>query len=198
MNLTETTSIPEASLPVAAFREHLRLGSGFAEDGLQDGLLAGFLRAAMAAIEGRTGKVLLEREYELRVTAWRAGDRVALPLAPVAAVGALIVEDATGAETVVPGARWRLLPDAHEPVIEGRGGPLPAIPPGGAVRIEVLAGFGPDWSDIPADLAQAVLLLAAHYYEYREDTGLVSGCMPFGVAALIERYRVLRLWGRTA
>ncbi len=44
-------------------REHLRLGTGFGEDGLQDPVLAGFLRAALAAIEGRTGKALIARDF---------------------------------------------------------------------------------------------------------------------------------------
>jgi len=40
-----------------------------------------------------------------------------------------------------------------------------------------------------------VLLLAAHYYEHRTETALGEGCMPFGVASLIERYRKVRLLG---
>jgi uncharacterized phiE125 gp8 family phage protein len=36
-------------------------------------------------------------------------------------------------------------------------------------------------------------MLAAHFYEYRHETALGSGCMPFGVTSLIERYRPLRL-----
>jgi len=39
-----------------------------------------------------------------------------------------------------------------------------------------------------------VLLLAAHYYEYRDETALGEGCMPFGVSSLIERYRTVRLF----
>jgi uncharacterized phiE125 gp8 family phage protein len=71
---------------------------------------------------------------------------------------------------------------------------LPRIPVAGSVRIGFLAGFGPEWDDLPADLAQAVLMLASHYYEYRHETALGSGCMPFGVTALIERYRTIRLF----
>ena len=39
MMLVELTTIAPALLPVEAFREHLRLGSGFAEDDLQGNLL---------------------------------------------------------------------------------------------------------------------------------------------------------------
>ncbi|PYE85715.1 head-tail connector protein [Pseudoroseicyclus aestuarii] len=190
----EDGGIAEGALPLAAFRAHLRLGSGFAEEGLQDPVLAGFLRAALAAIEGRTGKVLLEREMALRLTCWSDPARQALPLAPVSAVVSVARVAADG--VVLPVEGWRLVPDMQSPALEAGPGGWPALPPGGALRIAVLAGFGPEWTDAPADLRQAVLMLAAHYYEFRHDTGLGSGCMPFGVTALIERFRPVRLGGR--
>ena len=55
------------------------------------------------------------------------------------------------------------------------------------------AGFATGWDELPADLAQAVLLLAAHYYEYRNETALSDGCMPFGVTSLVQRYRPMRI-----
>jgi len=70
---------------------------------------------------------------------------------------------------------------------------LPMVPTGGEVRIGFSAGMAIDWGGLPADLGQAVLLLAAHYYEYRDETKLSDGCMPFGVTSLIQRYRVVRL-----
>ena len=59
MMLTEVTGVAAQALPVQALKDHLRLGSGFSDDGLQDGLIEAYLRAAMAAIEARIGKVLL-------------------------------------------------------------------------------------------------------------------------------------------
>ena len=64
----------------------------------------------------------------------------------------------------------------------------------GSVKIGFTAGFGPDWDDLPGDLGQAVLLLAAYYYEYRNETAVGEGYMPFGVSSLIERYRTVRLF----
>lgn len=72
---------------------------------------------------------------------------------------------------------------------------LPSIPVGGKARIEFTAGFGATWDDVPADLAQAVFLLAAHYYEHRHETATDRDAMPFGVAALTDRYRDMRLFG---
>ena len=61
--LIEETAVSPAALPLAEFKAHLRLGTGFADDDIQDPVLESFLRAAIAAIEGRTGKMLLERIF---------------------------------------------------------------------------------------------------------------------------------------
>lgn len=68
MLLTEQTIVPGAALPVQAFKEHLRLGTGFGDDDVQDALAESYLRAALAAVEGRTGKALLAREFLLVLT----------------------------------------------------------------------------------------------------------------------------------
>ena len=193
--LVEITQVPQAALPVAPFKEHLRLGTGFTDDGLQDGILAGFLRAALAAVEGRTGKALIEREFQWTAPAWRGRDRQVLPVAPVSAVAEVAVLDAAAVPTVLPTAAWTFWPDMQAPSVVALSGAFPSVPLGGQVRIAFLGGFGPDWSDVPPDLQQAVLMLAAHYYEYRTDMALGSGCMPFGVTALIERYRPVRIGG---
>ena len=48
---------------------------------------------------------------------------------------------------------------------------------------------------VTADLAQAVMLLAAEYYEHRHDAGVRSGGLPFDVVTLIERWRTVRVLG---
>ena len=193
MILVELAEVPASALPVARLKEHLRLGTGFADDALQDGLLQGFLRAATAAVEARTGKALLERAFQMTLQAWHRADRQPIPVAPVGSVSAVALLDARGGETPVPLASLRLEIDAMRPCLAPVGGLLPAIPAGGSARVTFQAGYGPAWTDVPADLAQAVMMLASHYHEYRADTALGSGCMPFGVTALIERYRPLRL-----
>ncbi|GGH26060.1 phage conserved hypothetical protein, phiE125 gp8 family [Cribrihabitans marinus] len=192
MMLIEETTVPDAALPVAEFKAHLRLGSGFAEDDVQDEVLRGFLRAAIAAIEARTGKVLIEREFSWTLTGWRDRAGVLLPVVPVRSVAGMVLVDALGAETAVAASAYRLEKDSQRPRLRPTGALLPSVPLGGELRIGLVAGMAPDWGALPADLGQAVLLLAAHYYEYRAETALGDGCMPFGVTSLIQRYRVLR------
>ncbi|MFU8765990.1 MAG: head-tail connector protein, partial [Haliea sp.] len=65
----------------------------------------------------------------------------------------------------------------------------------GAAEITFDAGFGPDWADVPADLAQAVFLLATRFYEHRGGT---EAEITPDVAALIAPYRSIRLFGGAA
>lgn len=198
MTLIEETAVPDGALPVEKLKAHLRLGTGFADDTVQDGVLISFLRAAIASVEARTGKVLIERDFVLSVTEWRVPDVQVLPIAPAVVVSAMTLVDRIGARTDVAADAYWLERDAQQPRVRSVGRALPGVPKEGAVDIAFRAGFGPAWDDIPPDLAQAVMLLAAHYYEFRNETTLSEGCMPFGVTSLIERYRVMRLGGRTS
>lgn len=193
MMLIEQTTVPGEALPLLRFKEHLRLGTGFADDGSEDVLLEALLRAAMSAIEGRTGKVLLARAYTWVLSGWRNAACQGLPVAPVTAVTALRLIDREGVSTLVDPDNYRLQPDTHTPCLAGQGGYLPSIPSGGNAEIDFEAGFGAGWEAVPDDLAHAVFLLAAHFYEHRQEAALGEGSMPFGVLALVERWRRLRL-----
>ena len=195
MDLRETSPIPAAALHVAAFRDHLRLSSGFADSTTQDALLEQYLRAAIAAVEGRVARALFQRGYVLRLTRWRDGYAQALPIAPVLSIEAFTLLDRDGGASVVDPSRYVLDADGTRPKVKAAGTILPTIPTRGAVEIAFTAGFGPLWEDIPADLRQAVLLLASQYYEGREAGG--DQDMAFGIRALLERWRDLRL-GRGA
>ncbi|MFN6952889.1 MAG: head-tail connector protein [Albidovulum sp.] len=194
MMLTEETPVPSAALPVDEMKDHLRMGSGFADDAMQDELIETYLRAAMAAIEGRIGKMLFQRRFLWVLDAWRDAEQ-ALPVAPVSAIASLTLVDAAGGESVVPPSRYRLVRDTHRPRLAGRGTALPTIPTDGAVKVAFDAGFGATWTDIPVDLRQAVLLLAGEYYEHRHDDGTQAAGLPFGVVTLIERWRTVRILG---
>ncbi|WP_374393534.1 hypothetical protein [Tabrizicola sp.] len=194
MMLTEETPVPSLALPVEEMKDHLRMGSGFADDGLQDGLIETHLRAALAAIEGRIGKMLFQRRFLWALECWRDEEQ-ALPVAPVSSVVSVTLVDAVGGEVLVPAGAYRLVKDLHRPRLAGKGGALPTIPGEGLVKVVFDAGFGAAWTDIPVDLRQAVLLLAGEFYEHRHDDGAQAAGLPFGVVTLIERWRTVRILG---
>lgn len=199
MILTEVSAPPASAVPIRAFAEHLRLGTGFEDDGAEDAVLELYLRSAMAAIEARLGKALLARPFSWTVTGWREDSSQGLPIGPVQSVDAITLVAVDGGETPVDPEVWSVLRDAQRPRLVGRfGRNLPRIPRFGHAEIRFTAGFGEEWSVVPADLRQATFLLAAHYYENRADHVTPSGSMPFGVLVLIEAYRATRLGGSAA
>lgn len=196
MMLIEETAPAAEVLPVAVLRDHLRLGTGFqiAEDAAETVALTGFLRAAIATIEARTGKVLLVRQFRMQLDDWRDRLGQPLPLAPVVSVEAVEITDGEGRTTRLPESSWRLKRDNQRPMIAPAGVILPHVPRRGYVTVRFTAGFGMTWAEVPADLAQAVLMLAARYYEDRSDAD-ARAALPLGVSALIEKWRAVRILG---
>ncbi|MDS9466021.1 hypothetical protein RGQ15_00325 [Paracoccus sp. MBLB3053] len=196
MMLVEMTAPPVEALPVSGLRAHLRLARGFeiADDSSETAALTGFLRAAMATVEARTGKVLLSRQFRMRLENWRDCEAQTLPLAPVNSIDRIDVDDGAGRVTVLDRESYRLVADLQRPILAPRSAFLPTVPQGGSVSVIFSAGFGTAWEAIPADLAQAVLLLAARYHEDRTFEGS-QAAMPFGVSALVERWRSVRVLG---
>lgn len=194
MILTELTSILTAQLPITLLREHLRLGTGFADDGHQDALLEAYLRAAISAVEGRTGCVLLSKNMSWGLTAWRHFDKQCLPVRPLNAITEVKLVDVVGGETVVDPLGYRLVQDDQAPYIAASGLALPSIPTNGSVEIAFSAGFGGSWNQVPPDLARAAIMLAADFYENRASQDATS--LPSGILALLERFRPIRVFGR--
>lgn len=196
MIVTEITPIADADLPVDAFKQHLKLGTGFSDDSIQDPVLMGFLRAAIVSIEGRIGRIILKREFEIELGPTRRTNSIKLPISPIKSIVSVAIENQNQILEYLDKTLFYI--DKNE----SKGaflGPFPSIPQGSQLVSHVSAGIADDWDSMPSDLAQAIFLLATHYYEHRQSTTLGSGCTPFGVISLIERYKVARLslGGRT-
>ncbi|MEM6587214.1 MAG: head-tail connector protein [Pseudomonadota bacterium] len=195
MMLIEETSVPQAALPVDEFKAHLRLGTGFSDDDIQDAVLESFLRAALSAIEARTGKILITRNFSWVLSGWRDIVGQPLPVAPISQVTGMVMVTAAANAMPVEPDQYLLVKDTHRPVLKPVGHCLPKIPLNGTVEIDFVAGIGANWGELPADLGHAVLLLASHYYEHRHEATLTEASMPYGVSSLIERYKNVRVLG---
>jgi uncharacterized phiE125 gp8 family phage protein len=64
----------------------------------------------------------------------------------------------------------------------------------GAIEIDVVAGYGPTAATVPALLRQAVLRLAARWFEQRGDVvGRDAEALPVEILALVAPFRRVRL-----
>lgn len=184
---------PAGPVPSDDVAAHLRLSFGFADDGAEDALIAVYLRAAVAAVEMRTGQALLARGFVLQVTGWDRRGRLTLPVGPVAAIDAIRFVWPDRSADLAPG-EWALEPGTTRQRLGGAGGgALRAVPAGAVAELEFTAGHGAGWDDVPGDLRQAVLLLAAHYYENRQGDLPERGGLPPAVEALLAPHRPVRL-----
>ncbi len=184
---------PPAAEPVtlAQAKAHMRL-DGAEEDEIVSRLIV----AGRAHVERLTGLKLIEQRWAVWLDRWPEGAEVPLPIAPAVSVDAVNIygEDDVAAE-LDPEAYF-LDAQSRPPRLVRRAGwtwPRPGRRANG-IEIEVTAGFGPDADDVPAELRQAILMLAAHWFERRtgvEDMAFQP--VPRGVAALIGPFKGVRL-----
>ncbi len=193
MMLIEETAVSQSALPLDEFKAHLKMGTGFSDADVQDPLLESYLRAAVSAIEARTGKILITRTFSWTLTRWWDATGQALPVAPVSEIVSLILRNRIEEEEIIDTTHYVLEADAQRPILRSVGSTLPGVPPGGVAELSFVAGYASAWGGLPADLGQAVILLAAHYYDHRHETRQGDTQMPFGVKSLVERYRTVRL-----
>ena len=190
MTLSDYTPPVETPVSTADLAAHLRLSSGFADDGSENAILDVYLRAAATVIERRTSHTLIERHVLWRL-AERPSKPIHAPTGPIFQIYSAALIDAAGDVTPLDVSKLSLQQGVHPPRIDLTR--LPQTGEGGHLQIGLGAGYGATPDDIPADLRQAVLLLAAHYYENRTQSEDDAGPIPIGVASLIEPHRPIRL-----
>ena len=179
---------PSAALPVSLARakEHLR-----ADDAADDALITDMLKAATHRLERAAGLSLITSQWRLWADALPADCILRIPLHPVQSIDEVAVRTESGWR-VVAADKWQA-DFASRPARLRASADWPA-PDGGlnAIRVTFTAGFGNDESAVPTDLKMAVLVLAAHHYEFREGGAAPSG-LPPEVRALIAPWRPLAL-----
>lgn len=164
----------------------------------EDELLISFIAAARAHVEALTRRNLVTQNWRIYLDVWPQrscappfGRVVELPLAPVARVLAVRFYDELGVAQIVDPQQYRL-DQARVParlVIDGIG--RQPGHHGNGIEIDVVVGYG-DAAAVPAPLKQAILRLAALWFEHRHDGDIASlAPTPAVVDALVAPYRVL-------
>lgn len=182
--LTESAAPPIGQSLIDELADHLKISTGFGSDAEDE--LEGSLRAAIAHLEARLGLALVQRNF-----IWRGGvgaDGIATaPIAPVSVITSIDRVLSDGSTAAVDVNSWsldqrplrtRFCADKYY---------------SDQLDIAFTAGFGVDWTDTPADLRRAALMLAAHFFENRHATASGIEILPLGVKDLIAPWRRVRV-----
>lgn len=89
---------------LAEMKAYLRVDD---DDGTQDDLIAGLVKAARLMIEAASRRILIEQRWRVVLDRWPAGGTILLPLSPLIAVDGITVTDASGHATEVPASASR-------------------------------------------------------------------------------------------
>jgi uncharacterized phiE125 gp8 family phage protein len=189
---------------IARAKAHLKVDW---DDGDNDALIAAYLRAAVGAIEKRTGRALSPKaftEWAPRFPYSTGGyyraplcsiEKLTLARDPVTAIVSVTYVDVNGVEQTLDPAGYRSIEGEPWSLLAPFGGSFPQTEERpDAVRVRYIAGYGA--GDCPPELQSAVLLMLGHFYLNREaaiaDSRAAAIELPLGVEALCEPYR--RVW----
>ena len=186
------TAAPEREpVSVSEAKDYLRIDSA-----VEDPVVASLILAARLHIEGALDIAMVTQSWSLFVDCWPEDGRVSIPVGPLKSVDSVKVYDANDtAQTVSPETYVVDLSLLRPRLVRQAGAvwPIPGRPANG-IKIALTAGYGDTTDKVPQPIRQAVLMLAAHWYEQREPVVFDRPDeLPHGVADLLKPYRQVRL-----
>ncbi|MEM8668730.1 MAG: head-tail connector protein [Planctomycetota bacterium] len=183
--LTEPTQEP---VSLSEAKLHLRVPTDH-EDVNISGI---YLPAARRRVEAELGRQLMTATLTLTLDAFPPGTcPMPIPMAPLQSITSIIYRDIAGTETTMPAEDY-VVDSRSEPgrVMPSDGVTWPSVKDrvvGSTVLVTFVAGYGPNESDVPAPIRQAILLLLGHYYYHREEVvmGVNTSVLPRAVSDLL-------------
>lgn len=190
MSLTFVPASPEVAEPVSTAEQKTHLRIDTTDD---DTYIALCVKAARKWIEGQTKRAMMDQTWQYHIDGgwpWnRGGPRIDLPLNPVPAETSpstvvITYVDTDGVSQTLAQTQYTLVGREHHsyivPAYNVTWPSVRCVP--NAITVQFQAG---DSDNVPPELKQAVMILAGHYYEFRETT--VDA--PQAVESLISPFR---------
>ncbi|PHR94321.1 MAG: hypothetical protein COA69_01620 [Robiginitomaculum sp.] len=158
----------------------------------EDTLITDMISLARHQVENMIDRTLIYRVFMYRGPVPN-GHCLQLPRPPLLAVSEVTLRDEDEQIIVIPSSDYRVNTHRDPGELRLKDGvswtDYLDAPTG--LEIEFSAGYGTDPGDVPLPLKQALLLLLAQHYEYRDNTEHPS--VPMMVDALLMPYRWVRL-----
>ena len=189
MTLFRTVEPALEPVTLVEAKAHLRLGHDS-----EDALIAGLIRAAREEVERATGTALIEQDWRLALDAWPLSGTLALTPHPVRAILSVTVYGSEGEASLVDPSACRLDGHARPARLWLAERPAPGAALNG-IEIDFRAGYGEAGTDVPDLLKRAMLMLVAHWFEFRGVAGAADQPVghPPGFDRLVSAYRRARL-----
>lgn len=189
--MTRLRTLPPEAEPVtlAEAKSYLRLQSDS-----EDALLGGLIRAAREDVERATGTALIDQGWRLLLDAWPASAVAFLSPHPVKQVTSVTAYGSEGEAWVVDPDDYLLDANARPARLHFEKRPEPLRVMNG-IEIDFTAGFGEAGPDVPDLLRRAILLLVAHWFEFRAQIAASEQPVsyPAGYDRMIAGYKARRL-----
>lgn len=189
MTVALITSPALEPLSLSEIKAHLRIDHDH-----EDVLLTDTLQAARAYTEFASGNKLMTQTWRQYEICFPEDHSVVLRVEPFQTISAVTAFDRDGEPTVLPLQDYRILRGDGETSLQIDQRLNPELAHNG-LEIDFICGFGDLGMDVPPTLKRAILLLVAHWYEFR---GAISPqdqpvSLPPGFDALMAPFRRMRM-----
>ena len=190
--MTLVLTAPPAQEPIllADAKAQLRVDST-----AEDVLIGSLMLTSRLHIEAALGLALITQSWQLTLDDFPPDAAITLPMQPIAAVTGVQTVGADGTVSTLPPSAYLFDPGRPPRLIRtAKNWPHVTAAANGVV-ISFTAGYGPNPSDVPLPIRQAMLLLVAHWYEHRDpiEIGQPDTAIPKAVSDLLAAYRGPRL-----
>jgi uncharacterized phiE125 gp8 family phage protein len=176
-------------LTLADLKAHIRV-----QNDEEDTVLACLIRVAREHLERVTGLALISQGWRLYLDCWPDDGALEISHGPVLAVDAVRAFDEFGEESEVALA-GHVLDGVRRPArlwLRERPAARQAM---NGIEVDFTAGFGESGADVPDTLKRAMLVHAAHCYEFRGavPVEMQPASMPEGYDRLVAPFLMRRL-----
>lgn len=178
-----TGSVSGAAVTVDDLKKHLEIATS---DTSHNGQLALLVQAAVKQFEAQTRYLIGTRTVSIKIDHF-AAEPLYLPIRPINSLTTFTyngTDFSTKITTDFDSEPPRIYPNSTASYT------WPAVTEPIA-NITITASAGQDVASLPVDIRQSILLLAAAWFEYREDFANVSlNRLPHGVKEIWDSYRL--------
>lgn len=161
-----------------------------------DALLATYITAARQYVETRLSTALITQTWIL-YRDYFPGSEFRLPRAPLQSVTSIKYTDEDGTESTYDSSNYQV--DAvskpgRVALASSASWPSVTLREMNGFYVTYVAGYGSGPSNVPGPIKQALFLLVADMYEFRENSIVEQGVtieqLPFGIRSLLSSYNM--------